>query len=99
MGLFEECAAIAAAQGFPLRLEFLERVRPMFTAPASSLTASMLRDIERGAPIEADHILGDLLNRGGVSRDAGSLLNIAFLHVKAYEARRARNQAETHKAA
>jgi 2-dehydropantoate 2-reductase len=99
MGLFDECAAIAAAQGFPPRLEFLERVRPMFTAPASSLTASMLRDIERGAPIEADHILGNLLRRGGVNRDAGSLLNIAFRHVKAYEARRARNQAETHKAA
>jgi 2-dehydropantoate 2-reductase len=99
IGLFEECAAIAADQGFPPRLEFLERVRPMFTAPGSPLTASMLRDIERGAPIEADHILGDLLSRGGVSSDAGSLLNIAFRHVKAYEARRARNQAETHKAA
>jgi hypothetical protein len=29
------------------------------------MTASMLRDIERGGPIEADHIIGDLLRRGG----------------------------------
>lgn len=98
-GLFDECAAIATGQGFPPRPEFLERTRPMFTAPGSPLTASMLRDIERGAPIEADHILGDLLGRGGASRDTGSLLDIAFRHAKAYEARRIRNQAETQKAA
>jgi 2-dehydropantoate 2-reductase len=98
-GLFDECAAIATGQGFPPRPEFLARTRQMFTAPGSPLTASMLRDIERGAPIEADHILGDLLRRGGANKDAGSLLEIAFRHVKAYEARRARNQAETQKAA
>jgi 2-dehydropantoate 2-reductase len=81
-GLFDECVAIATAQGFPPRPEFLERTRPMFTAAGSLLTASMLRDIERGAPIEADHILGDLLNRGRAKRNAGSLLNIAFRHVR-----------------
>jgi 2-dehydropantoate 2-reductase len=63
----------------------------MLTAPNSPLTASMLRDIERGAPIEADHILGDLLRRAA-STD-GSLLRIAYAHAKAYEARRARNRA------
>ena len=35
----------------------------MFTAPGSLLTASMLRDIEGGMPVEGDHILGDLLRR------------------------------------
>jgi len=97
--LLDECAAIATVQGFPPRPEFLERTRPMFTAPGSPLTGSMLRDIERGAPIEADHILGDLLRRGGTNSKAGSLLNIAFAHVKSYEVRCARNQAETPKAA
>ena len=29
--------------------------------------ASMLRDIERGGPIEGDHILGDLLSRAAAS--------------------------------
>jgi len=97
--LLDECTSIATAQGFPPRPEFLARTRPMFTAPGSPLTASMLRDIERGAPIEANHILGDLLRRGGRNSQGGSLLNIAFRHAKAYEARRARNQAETAKAA
>jgi 2-dehydropantoate 2-reductase len=97
--LFDECAAIATAQGFPPRPEFLERTRLMFTEPGSPLTASMLLDIERGAPIEADHILGDLLRRGGANKNAGSLLDIAFAHAKAYEARRARTQTVTSKAA
>lgn len=89
--LFEECAVIAERQGFPPRQGFLDRTRRMFTAPGSLLTASMLRDIERGAPIEADQILGDLLRRAGADgSNPASLLRIAVAHVNAYEARRAR---------
>ena len=61
--LLGECAAIAVREGFPPREGFLDRNRRIFTAAGSPLTASMLRDIERGAPIEADHIVGDLLRR------------------------------------
>ena len=57
----------------------------MLTAPGSQLTASMLRDLEAGAPIEADHIIGDLLRRAAKPDDR-SLLRIATLHVRAYEA-------------
>jgi 2-dehydropantoate 2-reductase len=88
--LLAECAAIAAAQGFSPRPAFVERTRAMLTAANSPLTASMLRDIERGAPIEADHILGDLLQRGGGTAATGSLLRIAYAHARAYEARQAR---------
>lgn len=97
--LFDECAAIAAAEGFPPRASFSDRMRPMFATPGSSFTASMLRDIERGAPTEADHILGDLLRRRGASADDCSLLRIAYAHVKTYEARRARGQADASKVA
>ena len=47
----------------------------------------MLRDIEGGKPVEGDQILGDLLRRAKKPDDA-SLLRIATLHVKAYEAGR-----------
>jgi 2-dehydropantoate 2-reductase len=57
--------------------------------PGSPLMASMLRDIEKGAPTEGDHVLGDLLARGA-GGDASILLNAAYAHVKSYEARRAR---------
>ncbi len=88
-GLLDECAAIATAQGFAPRQPFLERARATFTASGSPLTASMLRDIESGMPVEGDHILGDLLRRAATADDP-SLLRIAYLHVKAYEARRER---------
>jgi 2-dehydropantoate 2-reductase len=97
--LLDECAAIAARQCFPPRAASIERSRAMLTAPGSPVTASMLRDIEKGAPVEADHILGDLLARGGEPIGAGSLLRVAYAHVKAYEARRARETASTPKAA
>jgi 2-dehydropantoate 2-reductase len=88
-GLFAECATIAAKEGFPPRPEFAERTRTMLTAPASPMTASMLRDIQRGAPVEADQILGDLLRRAQATAD-NPLLRLACAHLKAYEARRAR---------
>jgi 2-dehydropantoate 2-reductase len=50
----------------------------------------MLRDIERGAPIEAQQIVGDLLRRGVKTPEPRSLLRIADAHLRAYEARRAR---------
>jgi len=91
--MVDECAAIAAANGFMPRDELMTRARTMLTAPGSTFAASMLRDIERGAPIEADHIVGDLLQRGaGKSRDY-PMLRIAYAHLKAYEARRKRESA------
>lgn len=92
--LLEECRSIAASEGFPPRPDFLERTRGTVTAPGSTLTASTLRDIERGARIEADHILGDLVRRGSHAPSSDrSLLRLAYLHVKAYEARREREKA------
>lgn len=90
-GMYDECCAIAAANGFAPRQPAVARSRAMITAPGSSMAASMLRDIEREAPIEADHIVGDLLRRG----QGGDypLLRIAFAHLKVYEARRLRRSA------
>jgi 2-dehydropantoate 2-reductase len=87
--LLDECAAIATANGYVPREEWIARSRAMFTTPGSLLTASMFRDIERRGPIEADHMLGDLLRRGGTADDT-SLLRLCNLHLKAYEARRER---------
>ncbi|MEW6643175.1 MAG: 2-dehydropantoate 2-reductase [Pseudomonadota bacterium] len=92
LALIGECASIAAAHGFAPRPAALERSRAMFTAAGSPITASMLRDIEHGARIEADHIIGDLLRRGEAQRTETALLRIVFAHLKAYEARRRREQ-------
>ena len=86
--LYEECAAVAASAGFPPRSHVTERSLRIVTAPGSRITASMLKDIERGAPIEGDQIIGDLIRRGGAPADG--LLATVDLHLKTYEARRRR---------
>jgi 2-dehydropantoate 2-reductase len=87
--LLEECRRIASANGFEPRAPSIERARSMLTAAGSPITASMLKDVERGARVEADHVLGDLIARSMGTLPAISLLRIAYSHLKAYEARRA----------
>ncbi len=82
--LLEECRTVAAAAGFPTRPESLQRARDMFTVKESPLTASMLRDMETKGPIEADHIIGDLLNR---SPGTAPILAIVYTALKAYESK------------
>ena len=91
--MFGECCAIAAKNGFNPGETAVKRSIGMLTAAGSPIAASMLRDIERGAPIEADHIVGDLLERGGARPGDYPLLQIANAHLRTYEARRQREQA------
>ncbi|MGH7497845.1 MAG: ketopantoate reductase C-terminal domain-containing protein, partial [Gemmatimonadales bacterium] len=94
--LFDECAAIGAASGHEPSADFRERTRGMLSEKDSTMAASMLRDIERSARTEADHILGDLLRRrSSALGDQRSLLQVAFTHLEAYEARRIREAAGT----
>jgi len=89
--LLEECRHIAASQDQAIRPEVLQRIRTLLTQANSTIMASMLRDLERGARTEADHVLGDLLGRQSeLAFNSPSLLRIAYLHLKTYEARRAR---------
>jgi 2-dehydropantoate 2-reductase len=92
--LLNECSRIAAHNGFPPSPEALGRTRAIVTAPGSTLSASLLKDIERGAPIEGDHILGDFLRRGRWSTADTVLLPLACAQLRSYEARRAREAAE-----
>jgi 2-dehydropantoate 2-reductase len=90
LALFKEISTIAADQGFALRPATAERGRTMLTQAGSPFTASMLRDVEGDRPIEAGHMLGDLLKRGGGRPGGYPMLGIAYAHLKAYDARRAR---------
>jgi 2-dehydropantoate 2-reductase len=90
--LLEECRAISAANGFVPRGPAIERYRAILTAAGSPISASMLKDIERGGPVEADHVIGDLLRRSAAQDpQRPSLLRVAFSHLRAYEARRAKS--------
>ena len=88
LGILDECSAIATAAGYAPRAPFLERSRGMLTAAGSQLTASMFRDIKAGAPVEADHVIGDLIARGEAAKLAVPRLRVAYTHLKAYEKQR-----------
>ncbi|WP_342104469.1 2-dehydropantoate 2-reductase [Methylobacterium sp. SI9] len=93
--LHGECTAVASASGYVPRGMVAERARGQLTAAGSTFTASMLRDIENGGRIEADHVIGDLIARGRrLAPEAGfPLLTLVYTGLKAYEARRARETA------
>jgi 2-dehydropantoate 2-reductase len=82
--VLDECAAVAAACGHQPSEPFLARHAAAMTAPGSPLTSSMYRDLRTGAPVEVDHILGDLLERGGEQRVGAPLLKAAFVHLRVY---------------
>lgn len=88
-----ECAAIAKAAGAAPREETMARIQGVLTERGSSFAASMLRDIEAGRRIEADHIIGDLIARAKGLGVATPRLEATFCHLKAYESRRAREPA------
>ena len=90
LALLNECVAIARDAGYPPRDAAIQRIHATATNANSTLAASMLRDIERGARTEVEQILGDLLRRQQRAGNERSLLRHAYTHIKAYEARQAR---------
>ncbi|MCW5747397.1 MAG: ketopantoate reductase family protein [Alphaproteobacteria bacterium] len=92
LGGLAECQAIATAAGNPPSQAFIEGYKEWLkTAQGSPIKASLLRDIERGAPTESEHIIGDLTARARALGVATPILDIARVHLAVYEiSRRAR---------
>lgn len=88
LGLLDECLRVAAAAGHRPDDAQLDAYRAALTERGSPLTASMLRDVERGGPTEAEHILGDLARRAGEHGIDVPLLRFALTHLQAYELQR-----------
>jgi 2-dehydropantoate 2-reductase len=88
LAVLEECTRVATACGHAPSESFLARPASVLTAPGSSLTSSMYRDLRRGAPVEADQILGDLIARAVSRGVATPLLKAAFVSLRVYQAAR-----------
>jgi 2-dehydropantoate 2-reductase len=93
LSLLAECRAVAAVAGHEPRPAFADLVTGVLTNEGSTLTASMQRDIERGAPTEGEHVLGDMVERAERLGVPTPILRLARCHVAAYEARRMRERA------
>jgi 2-dehydropantoate 2-reductase len=87
--LLERNAMIAAQEGFAPSDEFLAEYRKLFQDKSSLYTASMLRDIERNGPVEADHILGFMLQKATQHGIDTSMHQFIYTHLQAYEQHRA----------
>jgi 2-dehydropantoate 2-reductase len=91
--VLRECSGIARACGHPPSEAFLDGQTAQLTAEGSPLTSSMYRDLKKGAPVEADTILGDLLERGRKFGLTPPILQAAFVNLSIYQ--RTRDRAKT----
>jgi 2-dehydropantoate 2-reductase len=79
---------IATREGHSPREAAIRFARARLLEP-TNMSASMLRDIEAGKPVESDHIIGWMLEKARAHGIEAELLSMGFTHLKAYEARRA----------
>jgi 2-dehydropantoate 2-reductase len=91
--VLRECAAIAGACGHPPSDTFLGEQTAQLTAAGSPLTSSMYRDLKKGAAVEVDMILGDLLERGRKFGLTPPIVEAAFVSLSIYQ--RGRDRAKT----
>ena len=85
--VLNESVAVATACGQKPSEKVLSRHAAAMTAPGSSLTSSMYRDLRKGAPVEADQILGDFIERGSARGVTTPLLKAAFVNLRVYQDR------------
>ena len=85
----EECRKVAAAAGHDPGPKGIETIRSFLTVKGSKFTASMLHDLEKGAMVEADHIVGDMIARAKKAGIATPNLRLAYAHLQVYLHKRA----------
>ncbi|MDR6955935.1 2-dehydropantoate 2-reductase [Ancylobacter sp. 3268] len=81
-----ECRNVAQAEGIALSTADVEKLEARLLDRGSGWAASMMRDIAQGAHrIEADAIVGDMLDRAERHGLDVPLLRTAFCHLQVYE--------------
>jgi 2-dehydropantoate 2-reductase len=85
--VLNECVAVAVACGQKPSEKVLSSHAAAMTTVGSSLTSSMYRDLRKGAAVEADHILGDFIERGSAHGVTTPLLKAAFVNLRIYQNR------------
>lgn len=83
--MLREIVAIAGAHGFAPGDKFVQGTTAVLTQRESGLTSSMYRDLVKGAKIEAEHIIGDLLRRGDEFQLPSPLLRAVYTNLRIYE--------------
>lgn len=88
--LHEECLVVAAHSQHPVPEKARQIARTALTLPGSPAKASMLRDLEAGQEVEAEHIVGDMLRRAHAAHLPAPMLQAAYCHLQVYQSLRQR---------
>lgn len=81
-GLYAECLEVAAAAGVQVPQTAQASMLEALTQPGSTLTASMLRDLQSGQRVEAAHIVGDMVHRAAHAGLRVARLETAWIHLQ-----------------
>ena len=84
-GLLSECSQVAKAEGRAPDDEKMAFYHGQLSRKGNPFKSSMLHDIEAGNPIEADHIVGDMIRRARKHGIATPLLEVALTRLQIYE--------------
>ena len=87
-GLLDEAVRAVTACGIPPSPGFVAATTANLIAPGSMQTSSMYRDMQQGAPVEAEQIVGDLVARAAAAGIATPLLGAAYTRLAVYQAAR-----------
>jgi 2-dehydropantoate 2-reductase len=87
LAVLDEIVAVVRAVGVPPSPGFGAAARALLTAAGSSLTSSMYRDLQKGVRIEADQIIGDLVERARAAGIETPLLGAIYAHLCVYQRR------------
>ncbi|GAB3673088.1 ketopantoate reductase family protein [Salinisphaera aquimarina] len=84
----DEVVSVVRVVGIPPGEAFLATTTRLLTERGSNRTSSMYRDLCAGDPVEAEHILGDLVARAAAAGLTVPRLSAAFMQLAIYERRR-----------
>jgi 2-dehydropantoate 2-reductase len=85
--LLHEIVAVVRKVGVAPGEQFLGFAKNMLTAKGLPATSSMYRDLTKGAAVEADQIIGDLVARGAAAGIAAPMLSAVYANLCVYQAR------------
>jgi 2-dehydropantoate 2-reductase len=86
LAFLHEVTTVVRAAGVAPTEAFLAATKGAITQKGSALTSSMYRDLQKGSPVEAEQILGDLLVRGRNAGVVTPLIEAAFANLSIYQA-------------
>jgi 2-dehydropantoate 2-reductase len=91
-----EVVSVIEAVGTPLGEAFIAATNEALLKPGAPTTSSLFRDLQAGNPIEAEQILGDLLQRGAKAGLRAPLVSAAYAHLCVYQNRLAAARSAAH---